>query len=332
MSPDRGASCGTLHDLVSRALDAAGGTAATALLRQAVPAVADDERDALSTLLELQDLWLAPVERLGPRVRLQSHPAVAGLKRKLESGLLTRLRRRSHVDRNVLPDGPDGLRRVAALDLVPAVYRWIEHEAELTDLIRFVALEGGPDAGFDDLVALAQIGVRGDPKLALAENYWDEMGRGALDLVHTHLHDRLVQAVELEVIERAGLPVGALERSALSGALATDRSRQPELLGALGLIELQAGPRCRCVVRAMERLRAPAGALPFYLEHAEADPRHGKDWVDRVVSPLSAEDPATARRIVDGALWRHHSNGRFFDEVSPVLAHRGTAHRATAQR
>lgn len=318
MTWDRVPACGTLHELVGHALDAADDD----LLWRATSVVADDERDALSTLLELQDLWLAPVERLGARVRLQSHPAVADLKRTLESDLLARLRRRSRPDRDALPDGPEGLRRVAALDLVPTVYRWIEHDAELADLTRFVALEGGPDAGFDDLVALAQIGVRGDPKLALAENYWDEMGRGTLDLVHTHLHDRLVSAVELPVVERTDLPVGALERSALSGALATDRSRQPELLGALGLIELQAGPRCRCVVRAMERLGAPGGALPFYLEHAETDPRHGKDWVDRVVEPLSAEDPTNARRIVDGALWRHHANARFFDEVAPAVARR----------
>lgn len=321
MTRDRGAACGTLHELAAHALDAGDDEQ----LWRAASVVADDERDALSTLLELQDLWLDPVERLGARVRLQSHPAVADLKRNLESDLIARLRRRSRPDRRVLPDGPEGLRRVAALDLVPSVYRWIEHEADLTDLIRFVAIEGGPDAGFDDLVALAQIGVRGDPKLALAENYWDEMGRGALDRVHTRLHDLLVRAVELPVVERADQPVGALERSALSGALATDRSRQPELLGALGLIELQAGPRCRCVVRAMERLGAPADALPFYVEHAETDPRHGKDWVDRVVEPWSAEDPTNASRIVDGALWRHHANSRFFDQVSPVLAHPGTA-------
>jgi hypothetical protein len=314
----RGPACGTLHDLVGRALDAAGDD----LLWHAASVVADDERDALATLLELQDLWLAPTERLGARVRLHGHPAVAELKRNLESDLLARLRRRTHADRSVLPDGAEGLRRVAALDRVPAIYRWIEHEAELADLIRFVSLEGGPDAGFDDLVALAQVGVRGDPKLALAENYWDEMGRGTLDLVHTHLHDRLVRAVELPAVERTDLPVGALERSALSAALATDRSRQPELLGALGLIELQAGPRCRCVVRAMERLGAPAGALPFYLEHAETDPHHGKDWADRVVEPLSAKDATSAQRIVDGALWRHHANARFFDEVAPVVAQR----------
>jgi hypothetical protein len=38
---------------------------------------------------------------------------------------------------------------------------------------------------------------------------------------------------------------------------------------------------------------------------------HGKDWLDRVVEPLS-EDPSWARRMVDGAVWRHVVNHRFF--------------------
>ncbi|MGZ5938088.1 MAG: hypothetical protein ACXWLK_11895, partial [Rhizomicrobium sp.] len=48
-----------------------------------------------------------------------------------------------------------------------------------------------------------------------------------------------------------------------------------------------AGPRCRRVVAALHRLDAPPGAFPFYEEHATADPRHGKDWLDRGVSSLN---------------------------------------------
>ena len=51
--------------------------------------------------------------------------------------------------------------------------------------------------------------------------------------------------------------------------------------------------------------------LTAYREHAETDPRHGKDWLDRVVEPL-ATDPSWARRMADGALWRHAVNDRFF--------------------
>ena len=46
--------------------------------------------------------------------------------------------------------------------------------------------------------------------------------------------------------------------------------------------------------------------------HAVADPRHGKDWLDHVVSPLAERHPDWAPRIVTGAAWRSHVNAAFF--------------------
>jgi hypothetical protein len=212
------------------------------------------------------------------------------------------------------PDAVAAVRRIAAASSLPAVYRWLEAQATWDELVEFLAMEGGPDAGFDDLVAMAQVGVRGGPKVCLAANYWDEMGRGDLDAVHTELHTMLVEAIEMPAIPRRQLPVGALERMALGGVLATNRSLQPEALGAFGLLELQAGPRCRAVVRALERLGAPSDALPFYVEHAGADPRHGKEWLDHVIAPLSTSDLWCAG-LLRGARWRAEVNRRFFDEA-----------------
>jgi hypothetical protein len=211
------------------------------------------------------------------------------------------------------------MRRIAAADLVPEVYDWLAEHATWPELVHFLAVEGGPDAGFDDLVAIAQVGIRNGPKVALGANYWDELGRGRLTDVHTVLHDRLVEAVAMPRLAHAELPVGALERMATGGFLATNRHLQPEMLGSLGLVELQAGPRCRAVVRALGRLGAPEGAFPFYEEHATADPRHGKEWLDDVVAPL-ATDPEWATRMVTGARWRQAVNDRFFAEVRGLFS------------
>jgi len=91
------------------------------------------------------------------------------------------------------------------------------------------------------------------------------------------------------------------------------------MLGALGLLELQAGPRCRLVLQAFDRLGAPAGAYPFYVEHAEVDPRHGKDWVEKAVGPLVAERPDWGPRIVKGAWWRSTVNLAFFQALHAHL-------------
>ncbi len=274
-----------------------------------------DVADGLRALLAIYDLWTGPLPTVDGRERFQLDPSVLALKARLEADLLARLDDGA-VAGPAPADAVDALRRIARRDAVPPVYAWLSSTATLGELVDFLALEGGPDADFDDLVALCQVGIRGLPKVALAANYWDELGRGERSQVHTELHHRLVRAVAMPRIARADLPQAALERSALNGLLATNRALQPEMVGALGLLELQAGPRCRHVVRALKRTGAPADAIPFYQEHAEVDPLHGKDWLDRVVAPLVEAFPQWSPRIVRGAAWRSYVNARFFADVA----------------
>jgi hypothetical protein len=105
----------------------------------------------------------------------------------------------------------------------------------------------------------------------------------------------------------------------LGPLLATNRVLQPEMVGALGFIELQAGPRSREVAKGLRRVDAPPAALPFYDEHATADPRHGKAWLDEVVAPLVEADPSWGPRILRGARWRAAVNREFFTWASSEL-------------
>jgi hypothetical protein len=137
------------------------------------------------------------------------------------------------------------------------------------------------------------------------------MGRGDLAEFHTELHHRLSDALALRAVPREEQPEEALERGVLGSFLALSRAHHPEAVGALGMVELQAGPRCRWVLKALDRLQAPEGAVPFYAEHATADPHHGKDWLDHAVAEL-ATDPRWAAGIVRGARWRVVVSRRFF--------------------
>jgi hypothetical protein len=274
-----------------------------------------DRRDLVLSLLTVHDVHLAPIDRLGPKVRWQHHPALAALKYRLETAYLADLEAADAATHWDLPgDAVGAMRALSRVELVPEIYRWVAEEADIDELVEFLALEGGPDAGFDDLVAVCQLGLAGEAKVELARNYWDEMGNGSLDAVHRELHDRLVTALDVPAVPRAEQPLEVLERAVLGPLLATNRRLQPEMVGALGLLELQAGPRCRKVVEGLRRLRAPEEAFPFYVEHAVADPRHGKDWVDNVVAPLAAA-PCWAEGIIRGARWRSLLNARFFDAM-----------------
>ncbi|MGH9073500.1 MAG: iron-containing redox enzyme family protein [Acidimicrobiales bacterium] len=274
-----------------------------------------DSRDGALALARIHDLFVAPLDSVRDAVVHQHHPTVVALKGRLEAALLDRVAPASR--RGAPEDAPavEAIRAIAARDLVPPVYRWVADIAGWAELRSFLEVEGGPDGGFDDLVAIGQIGLAGEPKLEMARNYWDELGRGSPAAVHTGLQHRMAAAVGLGSTARALLPLEALDRSLLSTTFATNRRLQPELVGALGLIELQAGPRCRKVVRGMHRLGAGEDAVAFYQEHADADPWHGKAWLDRVVRPLSA-DPWWAAGMVKGARYRSAANAAFFAVVS----------------
>ena len=276
-----------------------------------------DRRDRFLTLLTIYDLSTAPLESLGETARFQHHPAVAALKSRLEADWVRELDAAWETAGPITVAGSPAevvaaMRAVAARDRLPPAYRWLAAEATWPEVVDFLALEGGPDGGFDDLVALCQVGLAGSAKLELATNYWDEMGQGESAGVHTRLYDDLVEAIEMPHHPRTELPTAALERGALGGLLATNRWLQPEMIGALGLLELQAGPRCRLVLKAFDRLGAPPGAYPFYVEHAEVDPRHGQDWMDKAIEPLAAQYPAWGPRMVKGAWWRASINLAFF--------------------
>jgi hypothetical protein len=305
-----------LADRLSAALDEADESGLTALSTHSP----GSRRDRFAALLQIYDLHCGALESVGDRARFQHHPAVAAVKARCEADWL------SELERTPLPadlaaaladaGAAAAMRALAARDRLPAIYRWLARKAEWADVVRFLALEGGPDAGFDDLVATCQVGLTGSPKMELATNYWDEMGNGDPAAVHTTLHDQLVAAIDMPTIPAAAQPTSALERAALGGLLATNRWLQPEMLGALGLLELQAGPRCRLVLQAFDRCGAPPDAYPFYAVHAAVDPRHGKDWLDKAIDPTVAERPEWAGRIVRGAWWRSQVNARFLADVT----------------
>lgn len=281
-----------------------------------------DDRDALLSLLTIYDLHLAPVQEIGERARFQHHPGVASLKWQLEERIVDAL------DSGITSqdwgedldniDAVSAVRAIAARDQVPPIYEWLANEATREEALAFLTMEGGPDGGFDDLVAACQIGLSGPAKLEMAVNYWDEMGNGALADVHTELHRDMARTLKLEPPHREFEPTASLRRAALGGLLATNRHLQPEMVGALGVIELQAGPRCRRVLTAFDRLGFPEAARPFYEVHASVDPRHGKDWLDNVVASL-ADVPGFADGMVRGAQWRVLVNGWFFEDAEERL-------------
>jgi hypothetical protein len=193
-----------------------------------------------------------------------------------------------------------------------ALFPWLAEEADLVGFSWFLEQEAAGEAGFDDLVALAQVKMPERPKLELARNYWDEMGRGNPKGMHGKMLADLVQALALEpTIEETVWPSLALANAMT--AFSTNRRYAFHAIGALGAIELTAPGRARMVANGLRRLGVRGDHRHYFDLHAVLDLRHSEAWNREVLHPLVGEDPSRAQFIAEGALIRLRRGAKCFE-------------------
>ena len=183
------------------------------------------------------------------------------------------------------------------------LFPWLAAKASHDEMRWFLEQEIAGEAGFDDLVALAQIKAPHQAKLELARNYWDEMGRGAAKGMHGPMLEHLAKALNIAPrIETTLAPALALGNTMIT--LASNRAYAFHALGALGVIELTAPGRAAQVAAGLKRLGVRADDRHYFDLHAVLDVKHSLAWNREVFKPLVAERPDCARFIAEGALMR----------------------------
>ena len=192
------------------------------------------------------------------------------------------------------------------------LFAWLRDTATLDQMRWFLRQEVAGEAGFDDLVALTQVRFPAQPKLEMANNYWDEMGRGRAAGMHGPMLDRATQELDL----RPSMETTVWESLALANlmvALAVNRRFAYQSVGALGVIEMTAPGRVSKVNQGLRRLDQPASVRGYFQLHAGLDVRHSEAWNREVIRPLVAADPNAARPIAEGALMRLAAGARCFE-------------------
>lgn len=192
-----------------------------------------------------------------------------------------------------------------------ALFPWLAEQASLEQMRWFLTQEVAGEAGFDDLVAMTQIRMPVQPKLELARNYWDEMGRGKRGGMHGPMLERVV----LELGLAPAIEDTVWESLALNNmmvALAANRRYAYHSVGALGVIEMTAPGRVSQVNQGLERLGVSPQGRRYFQLHAGLDVVHSRDWNREVIRPLVAAEPRTARAIAEGALLRLACGARCF--------------------
>lgn len=202
---------------------------------------------------------------------------------------------------------------------------FFEHLAEsatIEELAMYISMEEQADGRFDDVIALAQLGMTGDMKLALAENYWDEMGLGQIEGMHTLMFVRSATHMRqyLRGLDVAAIvPVEAVKNGNLLLMYALNRRFAPRLLGALAILEHTAPYRFSRTVRGMRRLGIPEDVVHYHQLHIEVDANHGKQLLERVLKPLVAESAAALREVCIGCLIRYQVALDYYAALTRVM-------------
>lgn len=191
------------------------------------------------------------------------------------------------------------------------LFPWLAEECSMDQMKWFLTQEVAGEAGFEDLTALTQLKLPIRPKLELARNYWDEMGRGNPKAMHGPLLAALAEYLELVPLPETTVTESLALANTMAG-LAANRRYAYQSVGALGVIEMTAPGRSAATSAGLKRLGVKAGNRHYFALHAVLDIRHSMAWNSEAISPLISENPEVATAIAEGALMRLQCGARCF--------------------
>lgn len=217
---------------------------------------------------------------------------------------------------------------------IASLLHYLEHDARPEEIAYYVRMEELVDGSFDDIMALAQIGVDNEAKLTIAENYWDEMGNGSHDDIHTIMFassaDYCKKLLEKNEVE---LPETVSTECLMNGNLilfwALRRKFIHRLFGAIGLIEGSAPLRFSAVTRGMVRCGFPESVIRYHREHIRIDAIHGKEWLDRVLMYYVKNDERICQEVSRGVLIRYRIASNYYRHLDDVIRNKPDEHGRT---
>ncbi|MER5889949.1 iron-containing redox enzyme family protein [Streptomyces sp. NPDC001941] len=280
-------------------------------LERAFPVSGPHDRDVRLKLLRHLHAhyvaYMAGPEEFGTIPRLNHDPAVAAI----EDAWLAWEDRQ--VDRAGLPrtgaEFRDWFLTTADRHTQPEFCAYLAEEATLDEIALFFMGEELVDSKFDDLMAMVQIGTQGHTKLTIAENYWDEMGEGDIEHVHTRMFEHSARYMRAH-LDASGVDYQhlhfpeAYENAALLLQYGIHRHLNPRALGAMGVLEQSASPRFQAMVDGCRRLGVPEDVIDYQRIHVHVDADHGAEWFDGVFVPLVDRSPELLREISLGVITR----------------------------
>jgi hypothetical protein len=274
----------------------------------------DSERDLQLSLNRLNSLRLSPAL---PTPRWKDHLAEIARLSIVEGNFLEECRQAVAGRAATAPTDPDEFIRwfEALKEHGPGqndpLFPWLAKECSMGQMKWFLTQEVAGEAGFEDLTALTQLKLPTRPKLELARNYWDEMGRGNQKAMHGPLLSALAKHLQLNPLPETTVTEALALANTMAG-LAANRRYAYQSVGALGVIEMTAPGRSAATSAGLKRLGVKAGERHYFALHAILDIKHSLAWNSEAIKPLISRSPQVAIAIAEGALMRLECGARCF--------------------
>lgn len=187
------------------------------------------------------------------------------------------------------------------------IYQYLSEQCSFEEMSYFFSQEVTIDPRFDDLIAMMQIGIKDQGiKMELASNFWDEMGNGEPEDIHTVMFSKLYDGLDIfqegetfdDVLSRASWQSLAAGNTLLHGVL--HRQNFSLSLGSLGTVEIISPHRFRRLVAGFKRLGLSDEASRYHETHIKIDARHGNGWLHHAIMPTIEADPAMKNEVFKG--------------------------------
>ncbi|MFM0068705.1 iron-containing redox enzyme family protein [Paraburkholderia aspalathi] len=230
------------------------------------------------------------------------------------------------VGNEALPETPDAFEHWFSMRSQPTglsphpLFDFLETHANFAQFRHFIEVEAGVHVSFDDVIALAQVGVRGSPKSEFFRNLQDEVGNEDPDHYHLTMFERLVNGLGIHSIRRSALPWEALACGSYMMFLAHFRHFYPYCIGYLGFLEALTSARFGCITRGGVRLGVATALLDYHTGHSNLDTEHAHGWLHNIILPAIRERGALmSRDIALGVRLREHVAQRYWNAMLTEL-------------
>jgi Iron-containing redox enzyme len=253
----------------------------------------------------------------------QFNPTLTRLRSRIERAWLAREERRARASGAALSSTAivPTLKDLWARHPVSShpLFDFLEKDASREQIVAFFKSDSALNIRFFDLLLYSMIGSREGVRRELAQNLWDEAGRGEAARAHVSLFQHLLEVVGVgRAPDHHASELGweGLAGHNLFMLACVNRQHYFKLLGVMAMTELLDPSQYEKLARGCRRVGlGGANELEYYDEHVTIDVIHGEGWLSNVIEPILRDTPEVGADILLGAVLRMATCKDYYDAL-----------------